>query len=67
MRLVETKVYVLRAGIAMNGTYFGLVVAIPTLLSSAMLNSKTQNLLDDIHELSVSTLNLIIQNREKFK
>ncbi|MBP7844664.1 MAG: MotA/TolQ/ExbB proton channel family protein [Proteobacteria bacterium] len=53
--------------IAMNGTYFGLVVAIPTLLSSAMLNSKTQNLLDDIHELSVSTLNLIIQNREKFK
>jgi biopolymer transport protein ExbB len=52
--------------IAMNGTFFGLIVAIPTLLLSAFVNSKTQNLLDDIHELSVSTLNLIIQNREKF-
>jgi biopolymer transport protein ExbB len=52
--------------IAMNGTYFGLLVAIPALLASAVLSSKTQNLLDDIHELSVSTLNLIIQNREKF-
>jgi len=53
--------------IAMNGTAFGLMVAIPSLLASALLASKTQTILDDIHELSVSTLNLIIQNREKFK
>lgn len=51
---------------AMFGTAFGLIVAIPALLGYAMLAAKTQNLLDDIHEASVATLNLIIQNREKF-
>ena len=51
---------------AMNGTAFGLVVAIPSLLAYALLSSKTQKILDDIHEVSVSTLNLIIQNRDKF-
>ena len=51
---------------AMNGTAFGLVVAIPTLLVSAFFTSRTQRLLDDVHEVSVSTLNLILQNRDKF-
>lgn len=51
---------------AMNGTAFGLVVAIPSLLGYALLSAKTQKILDDIHEVSVSTLNLIIQNRERF-
>lgn len=51
---------------AMVGTMSGLAVAIPTLFFSAFLTSKTQNILDDIHEISVATLNLIIQNREKF-
>ncbi len=51
---------------AMHGTAFGLVVAIPTLLAYALLAAKTQNLLDDIHEVSVGTLNLILQNRDKF-
>jgi biopolymer transport protein ExbB/TolQ len=50
---------------AMHGTAFGLVVAIPTLLASALLTAKTQNILDDVHEASVSTLNLILQNRDK--
>jgi biopolymer transport protein ExbB/TolQ len=64
----QKSLYLAQAiAIAMNGTFFGLCVAIPTLLFSALLNSKTQNLLDDIHELSVSTLNLIIQNRDKIK
>ena len=51
---------------AMNGTAFGLIVAIPTLLISAVLVAKTQKIIDDIHEVSVSTLNLILQNRDKF-
>lgn len=51
---------------AMHGTAFGLVVAIPTLLGYALLAAKTQNILDDIHEVSVGTLNLILQNRDKF-
>jgi len=43
-----------------------LIVAIPALLAYALLSAKTQKILDDIHEVSVATLNLIIQNREKF-
>ncbi len=53
-------------GVAMHGTAFGLIVAVPSLLASALISSKTQNILDDIHEVSVSLLNLILQNREKF-
>ncbi len=62
------KAILLSKGIAeaMHGTAFGLVVAIPALLAYAMLQSKTQRILDDIHEVSVGTLNLIIQNRDKF-
>ena len=62
------KAALLASGVseAMYGTAFGLCVAIPTLLVGAFLSSKTQALLDDIHEISVATLNLIIQNREKF-
>lgn len=51
---------------AMFGTAFGLAVAIPALMGYALLSAKTQNLLDDIHEASVATLNLILQNRDKF-
>jgi biopolymer transport protein ExbB/TolQ len=51
---------------AMNGTMLGLIVAIPSLLGYAVLAAKTQKILDNIQEVSVSTLNLIIQNREKF-
>ena len=62
------KQALLAAGIAeaMHGTAFGLIVAIPSLLAFAILNAKTQRILDDVHESSVSTLNLILQNREKF-
>jgi biopolymer transport protein ExbB len=51
---------------AMIGTAFGLIIAIPTLLVSGWLTAKTQQIMDDIHEISVATLNLIIQNRDKF-
>lgn len=52
---------------AMSGTMFGLIVAIPSLLAYALLMARTQKILDDVHEVSVSTLNLILQNREKFQ
>lgn len=62
------KATMLAGGIAkaMNGTALGLVVAIPTLLASAILVSRTQRILDDVHEVSVATLNMILQNRDKF-
>lgn len=52
--------------LAMNGTFLGLTVAIPTLLASALLTSKTQRILDDVQEVSVEILNLILSNRDKF-
>jgi len=62
------KATMLAGGIAkaMNGTAMGLIVAIPALLASALLVSRTQRILDDVHEVSVATLNLILQNRDKF-
>jgi biopolymer transport protein ExbB len=62
------KATILAAGVAqaMHGTAMGLIVAIPSLMAFALLSAKTQKILDDIHEISVSTLNLIIQNRDKF-
>lgn len=62
------KASILAFGVAqaMHGTAMGLIVAIPALLAYALLSAKTQKILDDIHEISVATLNLIIQNRDKF-
>jgi biopolymer transport protein ExbB len=62
------KATMLAGGIAkaMNGTALGLIVAIPALLASSVLVSRTQRILDDVHEVSVATLNMILQNREKF-
>ena len=33
----------------------------------SILNGRTQSLINDINESSVSVLNLIVQNRDKFK
>lgn len=62
-----TKSTLLAAGIseAMNCTAFGLVVAIPSLLAYAMLQSRTQKCVDEINEGSVRIVNLILLNREK--
>ncbi len=54
-------------GEAMRCTQFGLLVAVPLLIFFSLLNGRTQSLLNDINESSVSTLNLIIQNKDKFK
>jgi len=57
----------LAAGIseAMNCTAFGLIVAIPSLLAYAVLQSRTQKCVDEINEGSVRIVNLILLNREK--
>lgn len=52
---------------AMNCTLFGLVVAIPLLSVFGYLQTRTQELVDDIHEAAVSSLNFILTNKEKFK
>lgn len=51
--------------IAMSTTAFGLMVAIPLLAVYGWLNSWGQNVVDDIHEASVTTLNFVLTNREK--
>src|SRR5690349_22325086 len=63
------KATILAAGIseAMNCTLFGLLTAIPALVMFSVLNGRTQSLINDINETSVSVLNLIVTNRDKFK
>ena len=54
-------------GEAMNCTRFGLAAAIPLLVFFSVLNGRTQSLINDINETSVTVLNLVVQNKEKFK
>jgi biopolymer transport protein ExbB len=54
-------------GEAMNCTRFGLIAAIPILIMFSVLNGRTQALINDINETSVAVLNLIVQNKDKFK
>jgi len=61
------KAEILAGGIseAMNCTAFGLIVAILGLVGFALLNSKTQAVVDDINEATVQVLNLVTNNRQK--
>jgi biopolymer transport protein ExbB/TolQ len=63
------KATILANGIseAMNCTGFGLLVAIPALVAFSVLMGRTQSIINDINETSVSVLNLIVNNRDKFK
>lgn len=63
------KATILANGIseAMNCTGFGLLTAIPALVAFSVLMGRTQSLINDINETSVSVLNLIVSNRDKFK
>ncbi len=63
------KAAILAAGIseAMNCTGFGLLTAIPALVAFSVLMGRTQGLINDINETSVSVLNLIVSNKDKFK
>lgn len=50
---------------AMNCTAFGLIAAIPSLIFYAILQGKTQKMVDDVNEGTVRVLNLIMENRSK--
>jgi biopolymer transport protein ExbB len=52
---------------AMNCTAFGLIVAIPLLGAYGWLQTRGTELVDDVHEAAVATLNFIISNRDKFQ
>lgn len=62
-----SKATMLAAGIseAMNCTAFGLLAAIVALMGFAVLNNKTQGLLDDINGATVQVMNLVVNNRSK--
>ena len=52
---------------AMNCTAFGLLVGIIALVMYSVLQGRTQIMVDDINESSVSVLNLIVANRDKMR
>jgi biopolymer transport protein ExbB len=52
---------------AMNCTAFGLLVGIIALVMYSVLQGRTQIMVDDINESSVSVLNLIVANKEKMR
>jgi biopolymer transport protein ExbB/TolQ len=49
----------------MNCTAFGLLAAIVALIGFAVLNGKTQGLVDDINGATVEVMNLVVNNRSK--
>jgi biopolymer transport protein ExbB/TolQ len=52
---------------AMNCTAFGLITAVPALLSFSILQGWTQGVLDDINEVSVQVVNLVVGHRNAMK
>ena len=54
-------------GLAMNTTALGLIVAIPLLGAFGWLNSKAQDIIDEMQEASVATLNFVLANRAKLR
>jgi len=50
---------------AMYCTAFGLAAAIIALMGFALLNGKTQHLIDDINSATVQVMNLVVNNRSK--
>lgn len=63
----SSKATMLAKGIseAMNCTAFGLISAIVALLGFAVLNGKTQSIIDDINAATVQVMNLVVNNRSK--
>jgi biopolymer transport protein ExbB len=56
----QTKMLTAGISVAMNTTAFGLMVAIPCLLSHVMLSSITKKILDEIEHHSVKLENLLV-------
>lgn len=50
---------------AMNCTAFGLLVAIPSLLVYAVLQGRTQRIIDDVNEVVLDAMNFVVSNRDK--
>src|SRR6218665_138495 len=63
------KATILANGIseALNCTGFGLLTAIPAVVAFSILSGRATSIVNDINETSVSVLNLIVNNRDKFK
>lgn len=63
----SSKATMLAKGIseAMNCTAFGLMAALVALMGFAVLNGKTQHLIDDINAATVQVMNLVVNNRSK--
>ncbi|KFA87430.1 MotA/TolQ/ExbB proton channel family protein [Archangium violaceum] len=63
------KATILANGIseAMNCTGFGLLTAIPAVVAFSILSGRATAIVNDINETSVAVLNLIVNNRDKFK
>ncbi|MFW6031086.1 MAG: MotA/TolQ/ExbB proton channel family protein [Myxococcota bacterium] len=63
----SSKATMLAKGIseAMNCTAFGLMAAIIALIGFAVLNGKTQQIVDDINAATVQVMNLVVNNRSK--
>ncbi len=63
----SSKATMLAKGIseAMNCTAFGLMSALIALIGFALLNGKTQGLIDDINAATVQVMNLVVNNRSK--
>jgi biopolymer transport protein ExbB len=63
----SSKATMLAKGIseAMNCTAFGLLAAIVALIGYALLNGKTQTMIDDINSATVQVMNLVVNNRSK--
>ncbi|MEE9614955.1 MAG: MotA/TolQ/ExbB proton channel family protein, partial [Thermodesulfobacteriota bacterium] len=59
------KAALLASGIslALYTTAFGLIVAIPMLITYSLLQSKAHRLVDEIDEFSVKLINLLVHNR----
>jgi biopolymer transport protein ExbB/TolQ len=56
----QTKMLIAGISVAMNTTAFGLMVAIPCLLSHVMLSSITKKILDEIEHNSVKLENILV-------
>lgn len=52
---------------AMNCTAFGLITAVPALLFYAILQGKTQSIIDEVNEGSLRVVNFVLANRHKLQ
>jgi biopolymer transport protein ExbB len=52
---------------AMSCTAFGLITGVTALLGYSVLNGWTQNVIDDIHEVSVKIVNLVVGHRSAMR